>query len=130
MNNVIGPPKPLQRFWRGVGWFGIVLLLYLSLTPQPPAAPGGDKLGHALAYATLMYWWAQLMCASLARLRLAATLIVLGIAIEYVQGWTGWRAFEYWDMVADAVGVALGWALAAITPNVLKLLGRTIDRQK
>ena len=116
----------LRRFWHGVGWFGVALLLYLSLTPQPPeiSIEYGDKLGHALAYVTLMYWWAQLRVTIRQRLWLAAGLIGLGIAIEYVQGWTGWRACEYLDMLADAVGVVLGWIAATLTPNLLALVAR------
>jgi hypothetical protein len=37
--------------------------------------------------------------------------IALGIALEYLQGWSGYRDFEYLDMVADATGVAAGWLL-------------------
>ena len=116
----------LRRFWVVVGWFGIVLLIYLSPMPNPPEIPieQGDKYGHSLAYATLMYWWAQLLPSLRQRLQVAAALVALGIAIEYVQGWTGWRTFDYFDMLADAMGVALGWLLASPrTPNVLALLG-------
>lgn len=114
-------PVWLRRFWYGVGWFGIALLFYLSLMPQPPAISieHGDKLGHALAYAVLMYWWAQLLATTRQRLWLAAGLIALGIAIEYVQGWTGWRTFDYFDMLADAIGVVCGGVATAFAPNLL-----------
>ena len=121
-------PSLLRRCWQAVGWFGIGLLIYLSLTPQPPEIPveQGDKIGHSLAYATLMLWWAQLLPNAPQRRWLAAALIGLGIALEYVQGWTGWRTFDYFDMLADAIGVALGW-LAAYprTPDLLALAGRS-----
>ncbi len=116
----------LRRLWVGIGWFGVVLLIFLSLTPQPPEIPieQGDKFGHAFAYAMLMYWWAQLLPAARQRLRVAAALLALGIAIEYVQGWTGWRSFDYYDMLADAIGIALGWLIAPPrTPDLLALLG-------
>src|SRR4029079_4971886 len=104
----------LHRLWVGIGWFGVVLLIYLPLTPQPREIPieQGDKFGHAFAYATLMYWWAQLLRAARERMGLAAALLARGISIEYVQGWTGWRTFDYYDMLADAVGIALGWLAA------------------
>lgn len=120
----------LRRFCLGVGCFGIALLFYLSLMPQPPAIAieNGDKLGHALAYATLMYWWAQLWRTTRSRLWLAAALLALGIAIEYLQRWTGWRTFDYFDMLADAAGVLCGGVLAAVTPNLLELVKGFVTR--
>jgi VanZ family protein len=44
----------------------------------------------------------------------------MGIAIEFVQGATGYRSFEVMDMVADAIGVLLGWAAALALPRLLK----------
>ena len=115
--------KWLCRLWYGIGWFGLAFLFYLSLSPRPPEIPiaQGDKLGHALAYAALMFWWAQLLVSSRARLWLAAGLIVLGVAIEYLQGWSGWRAFDVMDMLADAVGVAFGWILVMLLPNFMAM---------
>jgi len=116
----------LSRFWRGVGWFGVALLLYLSLTPVPPEihVGNGDKIGHALAYATLMFWWGQLVSGFSRRLLLGAALALLGIVLEFVQGWTGWRTFDTNDMLANAAGVALGWVLVALLPNLIGLAGR------
>jgi len=119
-------PVLLHTLWRSIGWFGFVLLLYLSLTPKPPeiSLDHGDKLGHMLAYATLMFWWAQLLVAARWRLVLATMLTALGIALEYVQGWTGLRTFDYVDMVADTAGVVLGWIVALIVPNLLLMMGQ------
>lgn len=116
----------LRRVWQAIGWFGIVLLLYLSLTPRPPEIPmdNGDKFGHGLAYAVLYYWWAQICIGCRRRIGLAAGLTALGIVIEYLQGWSGWRTFDPYDMLADAAGVALGWLLASRSWNILSLLQR------
>ena len=47
-------------------------------------------------------------------------LVALGIALEFAQRMTGIRMFEISDMVAGALGVALGWLLASPrTPNLL-----------
>lgn len=119
----------LLRAWPGIGWFGVALLLYLSLSPRPPeiSLDHGDKVGHALAYAVLLYWWAQVFVLTRARVRLSAGLLALGIAIEYVQGWTGIRTFDYWDMLADAAGIGMGWLLAAVAPNIPAYLCRHTD---
>lgn len=113
----------LRRTWLAVGWLLVAAVLYLSLTPFPPPLPpfaNSDKFEHALAYLVLMLWFAQLYPSSAARWRVAFLLVALGVLIEYLQGWSGYRDFDYLDMVADAVGVALGWALA-ISP-----LGRSV----
>jgi len=115
-----------RNVWEGIGWFGLALLLFLSLTPQQPDIPGdhGDKIGHVLAYAMLTYWWSQIILTARRRLWLAVQFVALGLAIECLQGWTGWRTFDYFDMLADIVGVVFGWILAILTPNLLAFVGR------
>jgi glycopeptide antibiotics resistance protein len=41
----------------------------------------------------------------------------MGIAIEFLQRMTGYRTFDVLDMVANAVGVLLGWAAALVLPS-------------
>lgn len=107
-------PLRLVAVWRVVGWLLVGAIVYLSLTPQPLAIDfnNGDKLGHACAYLVVMLWFAQLYERA-RQPRWGAAFIALGVALEYVQGWTGYRDFEYADMAADAAGVLLGWLLAA-----------------
>jgi glycopeptide antibiotics resistance protein len=64
----------------------------------------------------LMYWFAQLYAK---RLFYALGFIAMGVALEFIQGMTPYRTFEYFDMVANAAGVLLGWALANTTPKIL-----------
>lgn len=99
--------------WLGVGWFGVALLIYLWLTPSPPEIPveQGDKIGHVAAFAVLMLWWAQLYFAR-SRWLIAAGLLALGVGLEFVQERTGYRNFEYADMLADLVGIIAGFWLA------------------
>jgi VanZ family protein len=114
----------LRQAWLIVGWFGVVVVIVMSLIPNPPdfvPIEQGDKIEHIVAYGSLMFWFAQVYGALRTRAIVAALLIALGIAIEYVQGWTGWRDFSYADMAADAVGAVLGWLIA--TPRTPNLLG-------
>jgi VanZ family protein len=102
-----------HALWLGLGWTWIAIVVYLSLTPHPPEIDltSGDKLGHSMAYAFLMLWFAQLYRARPMKLAIALGLVALGVAIEFAQEQTGYRQFEYADMVADAVGVAIGLLL-------------------
>ena len=107
-----------------MGWAMVVMVLYLSLTPDPPAPltfDNADKLEHVMAYAGLSFWFCLLYPNGRERLIVATALVGLGVGLEYVQGWTGYRTFDVLDMAADAVGVLAGW-VAVCTP-----LGRLLD---
>lgn len=99
-----------------LGWLLVATVVWLSLTPSPPQldVAYGDKLGHFAAYAALMAWFCQLYRGRRARLVCALGFIGMGIGIEFVQRMTGYRDFEWLDMVADAVGVLLGWTAARL----------------
>lgn len=119
----------LQRVWTALGWFGVASVVVLSLVPlsSTPSIEHGDKFEHVLAYAVLMWWFAQMVTGTPRRLWLALGLLALGIALEFAQGLTTWRSFSYADMAADALGVASGWLLSPPrTPSVLALLGRRL----
>ena len=107
-------PLRFKRLWIILGIGFVLLVVYLSLTPDPPEVdvPGGLKLGHVVAYFWLMIWFAQIYRADGRRLLLAAALCALGVVLEYLQGLTDYRNFEYSDMLINAVGVMLGLALA------------------
>jgi VanZ family protein len=82
------------------------------------------KVGHFLAYAWLMFWYCQLYERRPARMGIALGLVLMGVALEYFQSLTPHRTFGYADMRDNALGVAAGWALGAVTGS--RLL-RTIE---
>jgi hypothetical protein len=105
----------LQRAWILIGWIGISAVIVLSLIPSPPQllrVEQGDKVEHMLAFGSLMFWFAQVYVQRRRRLMTAGLLAALGIAIEFAQGDTGYRTFEYADMGADCAGTIVGWLLA------------------
>jgi VanZ family protein len=116
---------PLLRWsplWLATGWLLVSSIIYLSLAPAPPSIdlPEGDKLEHVLAYAVLMFWFAQMYYRTRSRLLFAIGFVLLGVALEFLQGFTETRQFEIADMIADAAGVMLGWMIAPPrTGNVL-----------
>jgi len=109
------PPRPLRfsRLWQGIGWLMVAAVVWLSLTPEPPQPPtpwlAGDKAQHALAYASLTYWFRQ---AFPPHWRWPAFFLLLGIGLEFLQGLGGVRTLDPVDMVANGLGVCLGLALS------------------
>ena len=113
----------LRPLWVALGWLLVLFVIYVSITPDPVQLPvaEGDKFGHVLAYATLMSWFANLYELPARRVQFAIGFIALGVALEFVQRWSGYRSFEVADMAAGATGVALGWLVAPPRiPNYLQ----------
>lgn len=108
------------------GWLYAAAIVFLSLTPSPPD-PGfehGDKVGHLLAYALLMFWFCVLYRYRYTRLAYGIGWVFLGVALEFAQGATGYRNFELSDMAANTLGVLAG-ALAALSlPRAARAAGR------
>ena len=116
-----------RRLWLSLGWILVLSVIYLSVTPAPIEIPvaEGDKFGHLLAYATLMVWFANLYGNWNSRMVFAICFVAMGIALEFIQGWTGYRTFDIMDMAANASGVFAGWTLAPPrTPNFLRCIER------
>lgn len=114
-----------------IGWLLVAVVAYLSLVSDPPIIDvgGSDKVAHLLAYGTLMLWFLQLY-PIYRRPIIAVGLIAMGILLEFLQGFTAARSYEYMDMVANAGGVMLGWlsgktrlsmALQALERQVMRL---------
>jgi VanZ family protein len=110
-----------RRLWLAIGWGLVALVCVLSLVP-PPQLPGpeyNDKVGHILAYFSLMAWFGQLYPA---RIKPVLALLAMGAGLEVLQGMTGYRDMSGLDMLANASGVALGWLSARLVPGLLLLL--------
>lgn len=104
-----------RSVWLTGGWLLVSLIVYLSLTPHPPepmSFPHADKLEHGFAYASLSLWFCQIYLSLRQRSVVIVALIAMGVAIEILQGWGGYRYFEYADMLANSTGVVLGYLLA------------------
>jgi len=100
--------------WLAAGWLLIFLITYLSLAHSPPTPlhfPNADKLEHLIAYVTLMGWFGQIYHTSKERINLALAFIAFGAGIEILQGWSGYRSAEWTDLLADSLGIGLGWLL-------------------
>lgn len=107
----------LRRIWLALGWLWVATIIYLSLTPHPTEPMhflNADKLEHALAYSFLMLWFCQVYQQQAPRILVASLLVALGIGIEYLQGITTYRVFDYADMLANGAGVLFSLILISI----------------
>lgn len=101
--------------WHLSGWSLVSTVLYLSLVPSPPEVLDfafSDKLEHLFAYSVLMGWFAQLYVLRLHQIFIAIALCLMGLSVEFIQGWGGYRFFDVADMAANSLGVLLGWWLS------------------
>lgn len=108
--------------WLAIAWSLVAIVIYLSLAPMLVELPAhnGDKYAHVAAYAALTFWFMQIYDGRRARILIVFGLVSLGVGLEIVQGYTGYRSFEYGDMMANTVGVALGWLIGPPRmPNML-----------
>ncbi len=114
-----------RSLWLALGWGLVLAVIYLSLTPKPPSPDISqiDKVGHFLAYASLMGWWSQI---DTRHCRLALLFVLMGLAMEIAQSFSDSRVGDVFDMAANCVGVGLGWLATRIKPNWLGWIERRL----
>lgn len=107
--------RPGAAFWRWLFWLCVVAGVALALAPAPehkaPWFAQADKLQHAASFAFLFGLGRLARFPSVRHLALG--LLVLGAAIEVMQSFTATRTAEWADLLADAIGIAVGLGIAA-----------------
>ena len=101
------------------GWAIAATIVWLSLTPAAPPQidlDQGDKLGHLVAYASLMLWFCLLYTHRASRIAYALLWIGMGIGLEFAQQQLDYRTYDIYDMYANSLGVLIGWALSFAIP--------------
>jgi hypothetical protein len=106
-------PLRFPKWWAGLGWLLVIGVIVGSLLPGPalPNVSMNDKFEHAAVYCLLMVWFAGLYPRRL-YLLVASVLLGLGIGLDLLQGLTETRSLEFFDIVADFVGILIGLVLA------------------
>lgn len=103
----------LRTFWILAGLALVALIVWGSLAPVAVemAFRWQDKFEHLLAYAVLAFWWLRLATSVSARWLTVATCALLGVVMEVLQGFTGYRLFDGFDALANASGAMLALGL-------------------
>lgn len=102
--------------WLFGGLFVMVVVLGLALAPVNRVTAAwllSDKLTHALAFSALMVWFCGVFRLPFTPV-VAVGLLAFGGLIEFLQGMLPYRSAEFRDLLADGVGIAVGWVLALI----------------
>ena len=102
-----------RRIWLLVGCGMVAAVVVLSLIPVEVDLGGdSDKLAHFLAYGSLSLWFGMIFTGTSRQFGITVAIVALGVVLEFLQGLTGYRTFSIADMIANALGAALGWGLA------------------
>lgn len=108
------PALKLRFLWLAIGYALVMLVVYLSLTSTPlqgPDIPYQDKFFHALAYFTLMAWFAQIYHDRFQRNMIALVFVFMGLAMEYLQSLDPQRTAEVADFLANSTGILIAFLL-------------------
>jgi len=99
-------------FWIGTALLMVAVLTILSLQPvaKLPKVDVSDKLLHFIAYFFLTSWFVGFIKTG-KYLILGIVILVFSFAIEVVQGLSKYRQFEWLDLLANGVGIAVALAL-------------------
>jgi len=102
-----------SMWWTILGVILVATVVYMSLIPlSPPKVfifQESDKIMHFSAYAVMMIWFGQIYLKKSVSLSIASGLIILGMVLEILQGLSGYRTFEYLDIMANILGVVFGF---------------------
>lgn len=126
------PDLKWRLWWLSIGYALVALVVFLSLTSSPvdPGLhfPNQDKVFHAFAYFILMAWFAQIYHDRSRCYMIAVIFVLMGITLEYLQGFDPNRYFEFADMIANSIGVALGFVIALTgAKNILLRIEKVIS---
>jgi len=104
-----------------IGWLMVGLVIVLSLIPIAAAIPkvhNGDKIGHFVAYFSLMLWFALLYPKPWVRNLYAIAFIVMGGLMEVLQSFTAYRSMDIEDFHVNTLGVIVGFIAAVLVAQI------------
>ena len=74
-----------------------------------------DKWTHLLAYFVLMIWFAQIYHVKKQRFIYALSFVFMGVSLEFVQSFGHARTLEFFDMLANSLGVLIALVITKVS---------------
>ena len=108
------PALKTPRLWFGLAYAMLAMVGVLSLIPSPDIGDS-DKFMHFFTYFVLSAGFTTLSRFNRSLLFIAAGLIGYGILLEFLQGMTGYRFMDVYDMLANSAGVICGLLVRVTT---------------
>lgn len=103
----------------------IIGITYLSLSPSPKLAASNDKVGHFIAYGTLMLHLGLLTVNNRNRFILSVVFaFVYGGLMEFGQWFVPGRSVSGLDLLANTGGVAIGVVFSLVLAKPVRKLLR------
>ena len=110
-------PLRYTRYWLIAGVLVLLAVFVAALIPASGPSIrvylGFDKWLHLAVFAFLAMWFSG-QCTRRGYWRIAVGLLLFGLIIEACQRMVSYRSGDLHDLVADAVGIALGLVIAAV----------------
>lgn len=108
-----------RRWWFAIGVIVVAIIWVASLLPveRLPRVGGGDKLHHFAAYAVCSFCWCALSMSLRGKLAWISGIAAMGVVIEFLQDASGFRHFEYADMIANTLGALTGGLFTLLLPR-------------
>ena len=107
--------------WRLAFGFCVLTVLVLALMPTdvPIPSTGWDKSNHLLAFSVMALLGMRAFRGR--TMAVLAGLLIYGVLIEVLQSFTPSRSADWHDVLADAVGLVLGWGAWQLARLVTRL---------
>ena len=107
-------PLRYPSWWLGIGVLMLLTVAALLLLPLrgPDFGPEfSDKFAHTMVFCILMTWFSGILKRRY-RLAIFAGLLLFGTSMEWLQSLVYWRSAEVLDLLFNAIGLLIGWAMA------------------
>ena len=107
--------------WRLTLGLCVLVVLVLALMPSdvPIPSTGWDKSNHLLAFSVMTLLGISAFPGR--TMTVLASLLAYGVLIGALQSFTPSRSADWHDVMADGLGLALGWGISQLVRLVARL---------